>query len=84
MNNILTELEFEDYIIERLMQGNGYIERDHTYYDDKFAADRELLMRFLSETQPETMAQLKKVFKVCGRNHPIPHRAQPENAAFPL
>ena len=54
MNNILSELEFEDYIIERLMQGNGYIERDHTYYDDKFAADRELLMRFLSETQPET------------------------------
>lgn len=63
MNNILSELEFEDYIIERLVQGNGYIERDHTYYDDKFAADRELLMRFLSETQPETMAQLKKVFK---------------------
>ena len=63
MNNILSELEFEDYIIERLVQGNGYIERDHTYYDDKFAADRELLMRFLSETQPETMVQLKKVFK---------------------
>ena len=59
MNNILSELEFEDYIIERLVQGNGYIERAHTYYDDKFAADRELLMRFLSETQPETMAQLK-------------------------
>ena len=63
MNNILSELEFEDYIIERLVQGNGYIERAHTYYDDKFAADRELLMRFLFETQPETMAQLKKVFK---------------------
>ena len=63
MNNILSELEFEDYIIERLVQGNGYIERDHTYFDDKFAADRELLMRFLFETQPETMAQLKKVFK---------------------
>ena len=63
MNNILSELEFEDYIIERLVQSNGYIERDHTYFDDKFAADRELLMRFLFETQPETMAQLKKVFK---------------------
>ena len=32
MNNILSELEFEDYIIERLVQGNGYIERDHTYF----------------------------------------------------
>lgn len=63
MNNILSELEFEDYIIERLVQDDGYIARDHTYYDEKFAVDRELLMRFLLDTQPETMAQLKKVFK---------------------
>lgn len=63
MNNILSELEFEDYIIERLVQDDGYIARDHTYYDEKFAVDRELLMRFLWDTQPETMAQLKKVFK---------------------
>ena len=63
MNHILSELEFEDYIIERLVQDNGYIERDHTYFDEKFAVDRELLMRFLMNTQPETMAQLKKVFK---------------------
>lgn len=63
MNNILSELEYENYIIERLVQDDGYIERDHHSFDDKFALDRELLFRFLFDTQPQTMAELQKVFK---------------------
>ena len=63
MNNILSELEFEDYIVERLVQDDGYIERDHTHYDAKFAIDRELLLKFLSDTQPEAMASLRKIYQ---------------------
>ena len=63
MNNILSELEFEDYIVERLVQDDGYVERDHTYFDDKFAVDRELLLKFLSDTQPEAMASLRKIYQ---------------------
>ena len=63
MNNILSELEFEDYIVERLVQDDGYIERSHIHYDEKFAIDRELLLKFLSDTQPEAMASLRKIYK---------------------
>ena len=63
MNNILSELEFEDYIIERLVQDDGYIERSHIHYDEKFAIDRELLLKFLSDTQPDAMAALRKIYQ---------------------
>lgn len=63
MNNILSELEYENYIIERLVQDNGYIERNHKCFDAKFAVDRELLMRFLMQTQPDEMATLTKIYK---------------------
>ena len=56
MNNILSELEYENYIIERLVQDNGYIERNHKCFDEKFAFDRELLMQFFMQTQPDEMA----------------------------
>ena len=63
MNNILSELEYENYIIERLVQDNGYIERNHKCFDEKFAVDRELLIQFLMQTQPEEMATLFKIYK---------------------
>ena len=63
MNNILSEKEYQRYIIEQLVVRNGYIERNHTCYDAKFAVDRELLMRFLFDTQPEKMTTLKKIYK---------------------
>ena len=63
MNNILSELEYENYIIERLVQDNGYIERNHKCFDARFAVDRELLMRFLMQTQPDEMATLTKIYK---------------------
>lgn len=63
MNNILSEKEYQRYIIERLVTENGYIERKAAYFDRSFAIDRELLLRFLRETQPDTLAALTKIFK---------------------
>ncbi len=63
MNHILSEKEYQRYIIERLVTENGYIERKAVHYDRAFAIDRELLFRFLSDTQPDTMAALTKIFK---------------------
>ena len=45
------------------MQGNGYIERNHKCFDEKFAVDRGLLMQFLMQTQPDEMATLTKIYK---------------------
>lgn len=63
MNNILSEKEYQRYIIERLVGENGYIERKAACFDRAFAMDREMLFKFLFDTQPETMSQLRKVFK---------------------
>lgn len=63
MNNILSEKEYQRYIIERLVGEHGYVERKNFCFDAKFAMDREMLFKFLDETQPETMASLRKVFR---------------------
>lgn len=63
MNNILSEKEYQRYIIERLVGEHGYVERKNFCFDAKFAMDREMLFKFLDETQPETMALLRKVFR---------------------
>lgn len=62
MNNILTEKQYKAFIIERLRK-NGYEVRDAKQFDRFHAVDRELVFRFLEETQPETMEALRKVFK---------------------
>lgn len=62
MNNILSEKDYQKYILERL-QENGYIVRPTTAFDKSFAIDRELLFKFLNNTQPSTMDALKKIFK---------------------
>ena len=51
MNNILSEKEYQHFIMDRLVQDNGYIVRKATSYDRLFAMDRELLFRFLNDTQ---------------------------------
>ncbi len=62
MNNILSEKDYQKYILERL-QENGYIVRPTTTFDKSFAIDRELLFKFLNNTQPSTMDALKEIFK---------------------
>ncbi|MCD7818374.1 MAG: DEAD/DEAH box helicase family protein [Lachnospiraceae bacterium] len=63
MNQILTEKEYQHFIMERLSQDNGYEIRKATNYDHYFACDRELLFRFLNDTQPDEMATLRKIYK---------------------
>ena len=63
MSDIQTEKEYQHYFMERLEQDNGYVIRDEKKFDRLFAIDKELLFKFLNDTQPETMAALKKVYK---------------------
>lgn len=62
MNTILSEKEYQKFILERLTE-NGYEIRPATSFDRLFAVDREALFRFLKETQPDEIAALEKVFK---------------------
>lgn len=62
MNNILTEKQYQRYVIDRLVE-NGYIERKASAFDRRFAFDRELLLQFLNDTQPEAMDALRKIYK---------------------
>lgn len=62
MNNILSEKEYQHFIMERL-QENGYIVRNATAYDRLFAMDREMLFKFLNDTQPKTMEYLHSIYK---------------------
>ncbi len=63
MNNILSEKEYQKFLLERLEQDNGYLIRKSSNYDRLFAMDRELLIQFLNATQPETMDYLRKIYK---------------------
>ena len=65
MNKILTEKEYQSFILERLTKDNGFILRNAaTDYDRLFALDRELLFDFLNDTQPDekrfTKTRLRK------------------------
>lgn len=63
MNDILSEKEYQHFIIDRLSQDNGYLVRKATSYDRLFAVDRELLFQFLNDTQPNEMEALRKIYK---------------------
>ena len=63
MNNILSEKEYQRYIIDELVNKNGYIERKATDFDRLFAIDREMLFNFLWDTQSDTMDSLRKIYK---------------------
>mgnify|MGYP000829303251 CR=1 FL=1 len=45
MTSILSEKEYQHFIMDRLSQDNGYIVRKATSYDRLFAIDRELLFQ---------------------------------------
>ena len=63
MNQILTELQYEDYIVEQLVEKNGYVARTNLDFDRLFALDRELLFKFLEDTQGEILTKLKRIYK---------------------
>ena len=63
MSKVLTEPQYQRYIIDYLVNKNGYIERSDANFDRYYAIDRELLFKFLSDTQPDEITKLKKIFK---------------------
>ena len=63
MTNILSEKDYQKFLLERLSKDNGYIIRKATNFDRYFAVDREMLFKFLNNTQPDTMDYLRKIYK---------------------
>ena len=63
MTNILSEKDYQKYLLERLEQDNGFVIRKASNYDRLFAVDREMLLKFLNDTQPDTMDYLRKIYK---------------------
>lgn len=61
--SVLSEKEYQKFILERLEKDNGYIIRKATNYDRYFAIDREMLFKFLNDTQPEEIEALRKIYK---------------------
>ena len=62
MNNILSEKDYQKFLLERLAD-NGYVIRKASNFDRLFAVDREMLFKFLNDTQPDTMDYLRKIYK---------------------
>ena len=63
MTNILSEKDYQKFLLERLEQDNGFVIRKASNYDRLFAVDREMLFQFLNATQPDTMKYLRKIYK---------------------
>ena len=63
MNKILSEKEYQHFITQILEKQNGYVIRSNTKFDRLFAIDREMLFKFLNDTQPDTMDALRKIYK---------------------
>lgn len=62
MNPILSEKDFQRYMISRLVE-QGYEERKADEYDRLHAMNQDALFRFLDSTQPEAMSALRKAYK---------------------
>lgn len=63
MNTILSEKDYQRYIIDNLVNNNGYIERHARFYDRLHAVDKDMLIQFLDDTQPDEMVKLRKIYK---------------------
>lgn len=63
MNNILSEKEYQRFIMDYLKSNNGYVIRKDKDFDRLYAMDKEMLFKFLNDTQPDKMAALGKIYK---------------------
>ena len=62
MNAILSEKDYQKHVIDKLVKA-GYEERPATEYDRLHAVNPNALMRFLEETQHNTLLSLTKIYK---------------------
>ena len=58
-DGVRKEQVLQAVMIEALRDDQGYLERQAKDYDQMLALDRELVLRFLKETQPEEWAKLE-------------------------
>lgn len=63
MNDILTEKQYQHEIMNYLESMNGYRIRKDADFDRYYAMDRGILFEFLESSQPDTMAELRKIYK---------------------
>ena len=63
MNNILTEKQYQHFIMNYLKTNNGYLVRKYKDFDRLYAMDKEMLFKFLNDTQPDEMKTLTKIYK---------------------
>src|SRR5574344_343512 len=63
MNRILSEKEYQKFILDYLCNENGYIIRTDDNYDRLTGMDKELFFKFLEDTQPKEMTALRKIYK---------------------
>ena len=68
MNDILTEKQYQHEIMDYLQSVNGYRIRKDTDFDRYYAIDRGMLFEFLEKSQPDTMAELRKIYKTDTEN----------------
>lgn len=64
MDNFFKEKEeYQRYIIDYLVDNNGYIERFYNkgQYNQIYAMDTELVIKFLEDTQPDKIEQIRKI-----------------------
>lgn len=64
MDNFFKEKEeYQRYIIDYLADNNGYIERFYNkgQYNQIYAMDTELVIKFLEDTQPDKIEQIRKI-----------------------
>lgn len=58
VHNIHHEAVLEEHLVQQLVEKQGYIQRRPEDYDRKLALDKELVVRFLRQTQPEEWDKL--------------------------
>lgn len=63
MNIIQSEKEYQAFILDYLHKQNGYVIRKNANFDRYNAMDKELLFKFLNDTQPKQMETLRKIYK---------------------
>ena len=63
MNIIQSEKEYQAFILDYLNKQNGYVVRKNANFDRFNAMDKELLFKFLYDTQPKQMETLRKIYK---------------------
>jgi len=53
------EFVLEEHLVSQLVQNQGYIERNPHDYDCALALDKELVLRFVRQTQPDAWKRLE-------------------------